>query len=251
MMKTNNEILIYGRHPVFSVLKTQKRKIYEIFISNKNKNEFLDYIKKQNINIDYKNVFYVDNNKLNSIIRDQNHQGYVIKVGLKKNISLYDFIDNIEDKENLPKLLILDQIIDPHNLGAIIRTSYAFGIKNIIITSFNSVKDTSIVIKSSSGYSEFIDLIEVVNLNDAIKNLKKIGYFIIGMDGEAKININQITNNHNIAVVLGNEGKGIRDLVKKNCDDLIKIPMLNEVESLNVSIATAITVYEIWGKNGN
>ena len=143
-------------------------------------------------------------------------------------------------------MLILDQILDPHNLGAIIRTAVAFGVENIIITSYNSVKDTPVVAKTSVGLNEIVNLIEVVNLNNAIKDLKKIGYFIIGLDGEAKIEINKITDNKNLALVLGNEGRGIRDLVKKNCDELVKIPMSNAVESLNVSVASAIAIYELW-----
>ena len=96
--------------------------------------------------------------------------------------------------------------------------------------------------------SEKINLIVVSNLNNTIKELKKIGYFIIGLDGNAKLTLDKITDSSNIAIILGNEGKGIRELVKKNCDDLVKIPMQNNVESLNVSVATAITLYQLWGK---
>ena len=143
-------------------------------------------------------------------------------------------------------MLILDQILDPYNLGAIIRTAVAFGIEKIIITTYNSVKDTPIVAKSSAGLNEFVDLIEVVNLNNAIKDLKKVGYFIIGLAGEAKMTIDKIEDSSNLALVLGNEGKGIRELVKKNCDELVKIPMEDCAESLNVSVASAIAIYELW-----
>ena len=94
--------------------------------------------------------------------------------------------------------------------------------------------------------NEFVDLIEVVNLNNAIKSLKNVGYFIIGLDGEAKITIDKITDSRKLALVLGNEGKGIRELIKRNCDELVKIPMENCAESLNVSVATAIAIYQLW-----
>ena len=169
-----------------------------------------------------------------------------MKVAEKQKITFDDFVNSLQNVKDLPKLLILDQILDPHNLGAIIRTSVAFGIEKIIITSYNSVKDTPIVSKASVGLNEFVDLIEVVNLNNAIKSLKNVGYFIIGLDGEAKITIDKITDSRNLALVLGNEGKGIRELVKRNCDELVKIPMENCAESLNVSVATAIAIYQLW-----
>ena len=167
-------------------------------------------------------------------------------VAEKQKISFDTFINSLQGIKILPKLLILDQVLDPHNLGAIIRTAVAFGVEKIIITSYNSVKDTPIVAKSSAGLNEFVDLIEVINLNNAIKDLKKAGYFIIGLASEAKMTIDKIEDSSNLALVLGNEGKGIRELVKKNCDELVKIPMEDCAESLNVSVASAIAIYELW-----
>lgn len=248
--KTNNQVLIYGKHPFFSVLKNNKRKLFSIFVADNNKNELLQFIQKEKINIDISNINFVSNNKLDSIFphQDKNHQGYIIYASERNKMDLYDFLNNINNSNTLPKLLILDQILDPHNLGAIIRTACAFGVDNIIITEFHSAKDTATVIKTSVGLSEKINLIVVSNLNNTIKELKKIGYFIIGLDGNAKLTLDKITDSSNIAIILGNEGKGIRELVKKNCDDLVKIPMQNNVESLNVSVATAITLYQLWGK---
>ena len=233
-----NKSLIYGKHPFFSVLKAKKRKIYQIFVSKKNQIEL------------NKNIIEVcDTQKLDNIFPfpEKNHQGYILFASEEQGLSFDSFLIQAQKQETLPELLILDQILDPHNLGAIIRTAVAFGIENIIITSFNSVKDTPVVAKSSVGLSEIVNLIEVVNLNNTIKDLKNIGYFVIGLDGEAKLDINQLKDPTNLALVLGNEGKGIRELVKKNCDELVKIPMKECVESLNVSVATAIAIYELWG----
>lgn len=244
----SNRIVIYGKHPFFAILKSNKRKIYNIYISNKNKKEFYDIIKRDNINIDNKNIDFVDSIELDKMFnnKEKNHQGYLMFVAEKQKISFDSFISSLQNTKILPKLLILDQILDPHNLGAIIRTAVAFGIEKIIVTSYNSVKDTPVVSKASVGLNEFVDLIEVVNLNNAIKELKNIGYFIIGLAGEAKTTIDKIEDSSNLALVLGNEGKGIRELVKKNCDELVKIPMEDCAESLNVSVASAIAIYELW-----
>lgn len=257
MSKTNNngcfsdKVLIYGKHPFFAVLKSKKRKIYQVYVSEKNKNEFFEVAKKEDIRLDNKILNFLDSSKLDSIFPypEKNHQGYMLQVSKKDKVSLDDFLENITDKNNLPKLLILDSIVDPHNLGAIIRTAVAFGITDIVVTTFNSVKDTPVVTKTSAGLSELVNIIEVVNLNNTIKDLKDFGYFVFGLDGEAKVNISSIKDNKNIALVLGNEGKGIRDLVKKNCDELVKIPMSTDAESLNVSVASAIAIYELWGGN--
>lgn len=247
----SNKSLIYGKHPFFSVIKSKKRKIYDLFILDKNKNEFLNFLKENNIVLPKEIINFVDGKKLDSIFpyQEKNHQGYILYASERQKVSFDDFINQVKNQKLLPKLLILDQILDPHNLGAIIRTAVAFGIENIIITSFNSVKDTPTVAKSSVGLSEIINLIEVVNLNNTIKDLKSVGYFVIGLDGEAKLTIDKIKDSNNLALVLGNEGRGIRELVKKNCDDLVKIPMNSGVESLNVSVATAIAIYELWGQN--
>ncbi|MDD2840384.1 MAG: 23S rRNA (guanosine(2251)-2'-O)-methyltransferase RlmB [Rickettsiales bacterium] len=247
----SNKSLIYGKHPFFSVIKSKKRKIYSLFILEKNKNEFLNFLKDNNLVLPKEIINFVDSGKLDGIFpyQEKNHQGYILYASEKERISFDDFIITAKNQKPLPKLLILDQILDPHNLGAIIRTAVAFGIDNIIITSFNSVKDTPTVVKSSAGLSELINLIEVVNLNNTIKDLKNIGYFIIGLDGEAKLTVEKINDSNNLVLVLGNEGRGIRELVKKNCDDLVKIPMENCVESLNVSVAAAIAIYELWGQN--
>lgn len=245
----SNESLIYGKHPFFSVIKSGKRKIHNLFILEKNKNEFLTFLKDNNLNVPREIINFVDSTELDSMFpyQEKNHQGYILYASEKEKISFDDFINQAKNKKSLPKLIILDQVLDPHNLGAIIRTSVAFGINNIIVTSFNSVKDTPTVVKSSAGLSELVNLIEVINLNNAIKDLKNIGYFIIGLDGEAKLTLDKISDSTNLGLILGNEGKGIRDLVKKNCDDLVKIPMENCVESLNVSVAAAIAIYELWG----
>ena len=220
--------------------------IEKIYTSNIK--EIDDFIKNNNIKIPENIVFYKNNKELNEILPNVNHQGYISFVKKRKSIDFQDFInEKCKNKNDLPRLIILDQLTDPHNIGAIIRTSFAFNVKYIIKTKYNSPSDISVITKTSVGLSEFINIIEVSNLNNAINSLKNIGYFVLGLAGEAKEDIKTLKDNKNICIVVGNEGNGIRQLVKKNCDMLYKITMQNNVESLNVSVATAIVIYKIWG----
>ena len=239
----NKEIVIYGKHPVLLSLKN--RKFFKIYTSNIE--ELEKYIKDNKININRNIIEQKDNKFLSKMVNNANHQGYVAIADIKKNMSIDDFINVIRDKKELPRLLILDQLTDPHNIGAIIRTAVAFNIEYIILTKYNSLNDLSIISKTSAGMVNMVNIIEVVNLNNAIDILKKVGYFIIGMAGEAKQDIRTITDNKNMCLVIGNEGNGIRQLVKKNCDMLCKITTNNNVESLNASVATAISIYILWG----
>lgn len=240
------DFFIYGKHPTFILLQNQKRKIKKIYTSNYD--SLIDFINENKINIDKNIIEKKSNQEITKILKeDVNHQGFLVIVSERKNLDLDDFIKNeCRDKNNLPKLIILDQLTDPHNIGAIIRTALAFGVKYIITTKFNSAKDSAIITKTSTGLSEMIELVEVVNLNRAIEELKKVGYFVIGMAGEAKTNLKTIKDSENLCLVVGNEGNGIRQLVKKNCDILAKIEMDKNVESLNVSVATAIAIYQLW-----
>lgn len=240
------DFYIYGKHPSLILLKNQKRKIKKIYTSNF---DFLNrFIKENKININTNLIEKKSNSEITKIAKeDINHQGFLILVGERKNLTIEDFIKKeCKDKNNLPKLIILDQLTDPHNVGAIIRTALAFSIKHIITTKFNGINDSAIITKTSTGLSEMIDIIEVINLNRTIEELKKVGYFIIGMAGEAKTNLKDIKDSTNLCIVVGNEGNGIRPLVKKNCDILTKIDMNECVESLNVSVATAIAIYQLW-----
>lgn len=247
--KNTNNFVIFGKQPVFLCLKNKKREIYKIVTSNKN--ELLSFIETNKIKIQNHIIEEKNNNEISKLFDKEvvNHQGYVLYVGNRATVNFDIFLTNIckSNKNQLPKLLILDEITDPHNVGAIIRTAAAFGIKYIITSIKNSAKDSSTIIKTSAGYTELIELIEVTNINQTILDLKKVGYFVYGLDGNTKNDIKTIKDKNNLCLVLGNEGKGIRQLVKKNCDDLYKINMDDNIESLNVSVAAAIAIYQIWG----
>ena len=170
-----------------------------------------------------------------------NHQGVIIEVN---DYNYYNFND-IEGEF----IVILDHIEDPHNFGAIIRTCAAAGIKSIIIPKDRSVKVTDTVVKTSAGTINKVKIIMVSNLIDCIKKLKKLNYYIYGADADGD-NYQNIDYSGKKVLIIGNEGKGISPLVKKNCDFLISIPLKNNVESLNASVAAGILIYAGFNDDG-
>lgn len=226
-----------------------KRKIYKIIISKNNKEELEKYFSEKQIKIDRDLIEVADNNFISSNLPEYAvHQGFSLKtspISFIDEISFVNKISNLE-KNNLPPILILDGLTDPHNIGAIIRSAVAFGVKNIVVTKHNFPKESSVICKSSSGMIEICNLIIIGNLNNFLADLKKVGYWCIGLDGSAKSDIDEVKDYKSIALVVGSEGSGIKSLVKKNCDLLVKIPINPEVESLNASNAVAISLYEIF-----
>lgn len=243
-----NQVCIYGKHPVFAALTNKKRKIYQILVSKNSEAELKNFIAENKINCDQHLIRLVDNDYINSLLPlGSTHQGFVLKTSPITLISYNQFLDKISGVEpkDLPSLLILDSLTDPHNIGAIIRSSVAFGFKNIVVTERNFPINSPVIAKTASGMLEIVDLIAAQNLNSFLADLKKIGYWSVGLDGEAKTDISKTKNYHPIALVLGSEGEGIRRLVKENCDLLVKININQEVESLNASNAAAIVMYEL------
>jgi 23S rRNA (guanosine2251-2'-O)-methyltransferase len=255
----DNSIFLYGKHVVFSLIKKAKRKIYQIYITKKSENELVDFIKKNHRNDLLEKIKIVDNNFfLSKFGNDTTHQLIAVMCSNNKIVSEIDFLSEIHQllersesqdealqKVNLPKIIMLDQISDPQNIGAIIRSAVAFGVKNVIITERNSVKETAVVVKSSAATFDEIKLISVSNFNYLIEKLKKLGYWFIGLDKNTEKKISDFKDCQNLVLVIGSEGNGIRSLVKKNCDFLAKIEINEEVESLNASVAAAIALYEI------
>ena len=175
------------------------------------------------------------------------HQGIIIET---KPLT-YPTFDNILEKENL--IIALDQVTDPQNVGAIIRSVKFFGGKTILITKDNSAEINGSLAKSASGALEYIDIIKVTNLSMSLINLKKKGFIIIGLDENSDVLLNNLNNykNSKIVLVFGSEGKGLRRLTKERCDLLISINNNNDdnFTTLNVSTAAAVTLYELMDKN--
>ncbi len=243
----SSKILLFGTHPCLQAILNKRRKIYQIFTTKNSHDELLLFLKKNNL-IHLQNfIKKSDKYQLDRMVgEDHNHQDLVIsatKLPIKNQIDLLEMLHNQDQKKQMPNILILDQITDPHNIGAIIRSAAAFNFNIIVFSQHNSVQENSVIAKSAAGNLEFMHPYFASNINDLIIKLKKLDYWNIGLSGESKNDISQITKYQNKAVILGSEGKGIRHLVKKNCDILLKIDICNNVESLNVANAAAIALF--------
>lgn len=173
-----------------------------------------------------------------------NTQGCVAEVIPFKTYSLVEVIDECKTRKN-PIIVILDELKDPHNLGAILRSSDVFDVTAIIYKNRREVSLNETVAKVSTGAINYVKCCEVTNLSQTISALKKNGFWIIGLDGDARDDLKKIPRDVPLAIVVGSEGYGIAQLVKQNCDMLAKIPMNGHVSCLNASVSCAIVLYEL------
>lgn len=233
----SNSYTLYGRHACLAALQNSRRQILKIFCTNEIFNDpaFNSYIAKKN----YKILPKPEIDRL--FISNTAHQNIALEVLPVTN-------RDIQGALSKKRIAILDQITDPQNLGAILRSAAAFEVTNIIVPQDNAAKENANLAKIASGALETVSITEVVNLAQTIKKLKEAGFWIIGLDHNAKTLIQDYSAPEKLAIVLGNENSGIRPLVQKQCDLLVKIPMqpTNLLDSLNVSTAAAIAFYEMF-----
>lgn len=231
---------IIGVNAVTEALLNKEKNIEKLELFNGLKGETVQKLKdlasKRNIKI-----FYTGK-------KIENSQGVAVYIS---NFEYYKEFDEVY--ENLARkdkslILILDEIQDPRNFGAIIRSAEVFKVDLIIIPERNSVRINETVVKTSTGAIEYVDIVKVTNLSDTINKLKKLDYWVYGAAGEATMNYNEEFYPDKVALVLGNEGSGIRKKVREHCDKLIKIPMYGKINSLNVSVATGILLSKIVNK---
>ena len=170
---------------------------------------------------------------------DAVHQGIAVQVKLLE----YEFLDNVLDEEK--PLLFLDQVTDPHNVGAMLRSAAAFDIAAVVVTKDHAPKEGAVMAKAASGALDIIPIVQVINLSKAIDEVKSEGYWVAGMDGEAEKTLEEAALGNKTALVMGAEGSGMRRLTREHCDLLVKLPIHPQMESLNVSNAAAIALYEL------
>jgi len=228
---------IIGVNPVTEALLNKEKNIEKLELYNGLKGETVQKLKelasKRNIKIFYTNK------------KIDNSQGVAVYIS---NFDYYkDFDEAYEElaSKNKSVVLILDEIQDPRNFGAIIRSAEVFKVDLILIPERNSVRINETVVKTSTGAIEYVNISKVTNLSDTINKLKKLDYWVYGAAGEASINYNEEDYPNKIVLVLGNEGSGIRKKVREHCDKLIKIPMYGKINSLNVSVASGILLSRI------
>ena len=226
---------IYGKNVAKEKLK-HPTDVVQVYLSSKFKDkEIEDLLATSKIKTTYLNNKIMDN-KVNGL-----HQGIIIEVSDIKTYNL-DIIKNFTSKN--PVIVMLDHLEDPHNFGAIIRTSYALGIVAIIIPNVRSVDITPTVVKTSAGAVYNIPIIKVPNLTNTIEKLKKEGYWIVGTDMQGD-NYSELKYDMPTCLIIGNEGKGMSKIVKNNCDYLVSIPMEGQIDSLNASVSCGIILSEI------
>ena len=229
---------IYGRKPVIDAIDSGV-KIYKAFVIKQNSkivDEIISKLQRANVEINF-----VDKRFFDKI--DMNHQGVMVEA------ESFQYKD-LKDIDKYQRLIILDQIEDPHNLGAIIRSAESFGFDGVIIPERRSASVSPIVYKTSAGAINNINIIMVKNTNRAIEEIKEAGFWVYGLAGEASSPIDQVDLKGKVCLIVGNEGKGLSRLVRENCDILINIPMKGFVNSLNASVASAIAMYEVLRQNG-
>ncbi|RVU55065.1 23S rRNA (guanosine(2251)-2'-O)-methyltransferase RlmB [Anaerosphaera multitolerans] len=231
---------IYGRNPVIEVLKNKR--VDKLYVQ---KGNFEGSIRKIYALAKEQNILITELNKkkLDEMAGGGNHQGVVALVSGYEYRKLEDII-----KGSSGRLIMLEKIEDPHNLGAIARSAEAAGFDGIIIPKHKSVYVNDAVYKSSAGAIENISVVIENNLSNTIEKLKKEGYWIYGADMEGK-NYNRVDLRGKVCLVIGNEGKGLGHSVKKNCDEIISIPMYGKINSLNASCAASILMFEVLRQN--
>ena len=245
---------IVGIHPVLAALNNPNRKKYHLYLTKEVKKKFSPNImtnllvSTNNLKITECPSTYLARSQLDKLVGNNFHQGIALLAYPLENTTLDSFLKLNFNKRSI--VVILDQLTDPQNIGAIIRSAKAFTVSAIISLEKNTPKENTLITKSSAGAIEKIKIIYVKNLVNTIKKLKGFNYWSVAMDKDSKLTLNDFSkntslSNENLAIVLGNEGKGIRPLVKKNCDTSIRIDISKDTNSLNVSATLAIVLYAI------
>jgi len=239
--KKPSQNYIYGRLPALNCLEVSKVK--NVYLQhNFSDQKLLLAISKKGVKAQY-----VDLETLNKMTHNGNHQGILVETFPHEYSSVEEILKSAEGKEQ-PLILILDEIEDPHNFGAILRSADAFGVDGVIIKSNNQVPLNWTVAKVSTGASEYVKVAQVSNLNNVLRTLKDRGYWIYAADGSGSHDYQTVDYRGSVALIVGSEGRGISQLVMKNSDFIIKIPMTGHVNSLNVSVSTGILLSRIRNK---
>ena len=241
-MKTE---IIYGIHPVLESLRSARRRIDEIYLAKGASSKRLEKIDALALSKSIA-VKRIDMSRLSRKTQTEHHQGAAARVGAFPLTPFNAVTARLDPQIQHPFLIVLDNVVDPHNLGAIIRSALAVGVDGIIIPKDRAAGPTPAVSKASAGMLEHARLTRVTNMAAAFKRLKKKGLWLFGLDQAAEQSLYAADLSGAIALVIGGEEKGVRPLVKKNCDGLLSIPQSGRVDSLNASVAAAVAMYEVY-----
>jgi 23S rRNA (guanosine2251-2'-O)-methyltransferase len=242
---------IYGRKPVLEAIRSGNRAITHVYLLQGSRDGVLDQIeshaKARGIPIDLET-----RHRMDTMAGNDHHQGVIAVAENYQYSELQDLLDIARVRNEPAFILLLDEIEDPQNLGAILRSADAAGVHGVVIPKHRAAEVNATVLKASAGAAEHVNTVKMTNLNEAIRLLKEANVWVVGTDGEAKKNFYEYDYRQPVALIIGNEGNGLRRLVKENCDELVKIPMAGQMSSLNASVAAALVLFEVtrqrkWG----
>jgi len=241
--------ILYGIHPVIEALKAGRRKVFELYVAKGKPSRRVETV-RQLAELKAIPLYTVSAARLADMTKTDMHQGVGAGVGAFPFASIHELLDRPGPVNQRHLLLILDQLVDPRNLGALIRTALCVGVNGIIIPKNRSALPSALVSKASSGALEHALVARVTNVVHTIQRLKTMAIWIAGMDKAARQSIYASDFSGDHAIIIGGEEKGLRPLVRQQCDYLVSIPQNQTVSSLNASVAGAIVMYEVFRQRG-
>jgi 23S rRNA (guanosine2251-2'-O)-methyltransferase len=241
---------IYGLAPVLEALRARRRTIQKILIASGSNparmNELIEAARRAHVAVEKR-----ERRALDELTRNANHQGVVALTAQTAQKNAYtDAESSLDSMGDPPLLVLLDGIEDPHNLGAILRACEGAGVDGVFIPEHRAAGLNETVAKTSAGAVEYVRVARVTNLVRLIEELKDRGVWVVGVEGGTKNVYSDFDLKVPLAVVLGSEGKGVRRLVKEKCDVIVSIPMRGQINSLNVSVAAGIVLFEVIRQRG-
>lgn len=240
--------IIFGIHAVSEAMKSRERSFDYIAIAKDRTDpriqRIIDDARQSGVS-----VRFVKREEIDRETKTRTHQGVMAFTSRKKFSDLDDILENKRGQHAF--VLVLDGIEDPHNLGALLRSADGAGVDGVVIPERRAAGITGTVVKASAGASEHLSVARVVNIARSLEDLKARNVWVVGLDERGSQSYDELDYNMDCALVLGAEGKGLHDLVRRKCDLLVSIPMMGEVSSLNVSVAGALVMYEVLRQRRN
>ncbi|WP_026443510.1 23S rRNA (guanosine(2251)-2'-O)-methyltransferase RlmB [Pseudacidobacterium ailaaui] len=234
--------VLYGLHPVEEALRAGRRRFDHVCIARERQDQRLqrvvDLCREAGVRLRFE-----PREHLTRLAKTPGHQGVVAVVREKATLELEDLLQSPADGR-ARLLLALDGVEDPQNLGALLRTADGAGVDGVVLTERRSAPLSPVAVKASAGAAEHVPIARVVNLSRAMEQMKQQNLWCVGLDERGTLSYDEFDFTSNTVVVLGREGAGLHDLVKRHCDHLLRIPMAGKVASLNVSVAGAVVLYE-------
>ena len=238
-----SEEVIYGRNPVRAALQAGRslnRILIADGVSRQDVADILDLARKQGV------VFQFTDRRQLDRLTDGRHQGVIATVAGAQYAELADILASARRSGSPPFLVLLDGIQDPHNLGAIIRTADAVRADGVVIPRRNAAGLTAAAVKASAGTTAHVPVAREGNMNNAMQTLREEGVWLTGLAADGPALFNEVDYTVPVGLVIGGEGKGLRPLVRRNCDEVVRLPVAGHVDSLNASVAAALVLYEVF-----